>query len=150
MMNLPGTHVLLGKIPNLAQNFLAHDSIMGKRGRLRDHIGGKMSDIDNKALTSLRIFRKFINRTETADGRVSYDAEAVVSRECYELWLTSRKVIPPRPEKAFQRSLSAHLGSVDGRLPFSAEEEAAILKAIRRKGHQNQVRSYGFPIERVS
>jgi len=27
-MNLPGTHVLLGKIPNLAQNFLAHESII--------------------------------------------------------------------------------------------------------------------------
>jgi hypothetical protein len=37
------------------------------------------------------------------------------------------------PEKAFQRALSSHICGVEGRLPFTAAEETAILAVVRRK-----------------
>jgi len=79
---------------------------------------------DQKALTSLRVFRKFIKPVKIVrDGKevIELDASMVVSKECYELWLSSRKSPPPKPERAFQRALSAHLGALDGRTPFERE-----------------------------
>ena len=74
---------------------------------------------DKKALTSLRVFRKFITKQTLPNGESELDASQVVSRECFELWLKTRKTPPPCPEKAFQRALSAHIGGVDGRSPFT-------------------------------
>ena len=70
-------------------------------------------------IRSMRVFREFIKRTHNRDGSDSIDASGVVSRECYDLWVATRKQLPPNPEKAFQRSLSAHVTGVDGRVPFT-------------------------------
>ena len=69
-----------------------------------------------------------------ADGTVDYDASQVVSRQCYEAWLVSRRMIPKVPEKIFQRTLTAHLTAADTRQPFHPKEEAAILATLRSKG----------------
>lgn len=63
----------------------------------------------------------------------SFDAQGVISEECYKHWMQSRKTLPSCPEKSFQRTLSAHLTGVDGRTPFRKEEEIAILSVIRKK-----------------
>jgi hypothetical protein len=84
-------------------------------------------------MTSMRVFREFIKRIPHKDGSESVDATDVISRECYDLWISTRKTLPPNPEKAFQRSLSAHVTGVDGRVPFTPQEEDAVLKVLRRK-----------------
>jgi len=73
----------------------------------------------SRFLSSMKVFREFIKRTQTSDGNEIIDANGVVSRECYDLWMNTRKILPPNPEKAFQRSLSAHVTGVDGRVPFT-------------------------------
>lgn len=83
---------------------------------------------DQKALTSIRVFRKFIKRVKEqvpSENESEFqfmevlNADGVVSKECYALWLKTRKTLPSDPQKVFQRSLSGHLGAVDGRLPFT-------------------------------
>lgn len=78
--------------------------------------------------TSIQVFRDFLRRLP--DG--SIDASEVTSPECFEAWLRLRPY-RTQPEKAFRRSLTGHLTGVDGRIPFTQEEEEAILKVIRRK-----------------
>ena len=81
----------------------------------------------------MRVFREFLTRSINNDGKEAVDAANVVSRECYDLWVSTRKVLPPNPEKAFQRALSAHITGVDGRVAFTPAEEEAILKVLRKK-----------------
>jgi len=81
----------------------------------------------NKQETSIKIFRRFIKVTRMSADEVVYDASLVFSRNCYETWLSNRTLAPSKPERVFQRSLSSHITSVDGRQPFSPKEEEAIL-----------------------
>lgn len=80
---------------------------------------------------SILLFKGFVVRA--VDGSV-LDASGVNSRRCYLAWLE----IQGRPEtdqeaKRFQRVLSNHICGVDGRNPFDAEEELAILAHVRLK-----------------
>lgn len=87
-------------------------------------------DLDSSKATSLKVFRKFL--VYNPDGTI--DASKIHSRDCYEMWLASRKTdFLVDPEKNFQRTLSSHLTAVDGRTPFEPTEEAAILEVIRKK-----------------
>lgn len=102
---------------------------------------------DRGKTTSLKIFRKFFTRR--ADGTL--DASGILSIECYLAWMASRKGDIPRPERQFQRTISSHLTALDGRVPFSPEEEAAVLQVMRRKaiwpcfvGNEQQVGIRGF------
>jgi len=94
---------------------------------------GQQQAAVNKQETSIKIFRRFLKATRVNADEVVYDASAVVSRECYEAWLSNRAAAPSEPERVFQRSLSSHVTSVDGRQPFSPKEEEAILKVLRKK-----------------
>ena len=80
--------------------------------------------------TSLQILRAFLH--VLPDGTV--DASQIHSPQCYAAWLASRGTQPCEAEaRKFQRSLSNHLGGVDGRSPFDPEEEQAIMLVLRRK-----------------
>lgn len=79
--------------------------------------------------TSLQIFRAFISRE--SDG--SLDASGVISRECFEVWCKSRKGEIANAERQFQRTLSAHLSALDGRSPFTSEEERAVMAQVRKR-----------------
>lgn len=81
--------------------------------------------------TSISIFRSFLQKSPK-NGTIQ-SALGVISKECYELWLKTRKFPSKSPEKAFQRALSGHVCGVDGRVPFTQEEEVEILKVLRRK-----------------
>jgi len=83
--------------------------------------------------TSIRVFRRFITSHKASDGTVVLDASKIISKECYQTWLEKRLVVTSEPERTFQRSLTAHLTSSDGRQPFLPDEEAAILKVVRVK-----------------
>ena len=67
------------------------------------------------------------------DGHIIYDARQVNSAACYQDWVATRGSLPADPEKTFQRSLTAHVTGSDGRQPFSADEEEAILRVLRIK-----------------
>lgn len=62
------------------------------------------------------------------------DATNLISRECYECWLSSQgKVDCDKEGFKFRRALSNHLCGVDGRTPFTQQEEDAILQVLRKK-----------------
>jgi hypothetical protein len=82
--------------------------------------------------TSIKIFSRYIHEVTDAEGKVHLDASAVTSRQCFEDWKENRKSAGDY-EKGFQRSLTAHLTKSDGRRPFTAEEEAAVLLVVRQK-----------------
>jgi len=65
------------------------------------------------------VVHKVVDDPTTGSLKEVLNADAITSRECYELWLRTRKQPPANPEKAFQRSLSAHLAATDGRSPFT-------------------------------
>ncbi|KAH9252283.1 hypothetical protein BASA81_009885 [Batrachochytrium salamandrivorans] len=79
---------------------------------------------------SMAVFRSFIVARE--DG--SLDASGILSRECYLTWLAIRKHVESDQEaRRYQRTLSSHIGGVDGRLPFDRREEEAVLLVVRQK-----------------
>ena len=67
------------------------------------------------------------------DGSAHIDAERLISRACYEDWLSTRSHIPNEPEKTFQRILTSCVTGTDGRTPFTPAEEAAVLVQIRQQ-----------------
>lgn len=83
----------------------------------------------DERLTSLKVFRRYFVTRE--DG--SLDASRLLSRECYLAWRDSRKKEIPSPETQFQRSLSSHVTSLDGRVPFTEAEEVAVLREVRKR-----------------
>ena len=95
------------------------------------------------AMTSIRVFRSYIKKYP--DGTL--DASGIISAECYRAWLSTRKQNTQFKEKAFQRALTGHLTGVDGRSPFLADEEQAILKVLRKRQRwpcfENSTTRYG-------
>ena len=78
-----------------------------------------------KKLYSFEVFMSFVDASGGAD--------AVLSKDCYDMWVNSRNNPPKEPEESFRRALTAHLCGLDGRRPFPREVEANILKIIRQK-----------------
>lgn len=79
---------------------------------------------------SLRVFREHMARRP--DGAL--DASGVISRASYLRWLDTRSARESDVEaKRFYRTLTNQVSGVDGRSPFTAEEEAALLREFRRK-----------------
>ena len=94
------------------------------------------STANHQKPTSMSTFRKYIRLVpDPADpSRGSLDASEIVSKACYEEWMSAREYdCADHAGKTFQRALTGHISASDGRLPFSPEEEAAILKVIRAK-----------------
>ena len=58
-------------------------------------------------------------------------ADGIISRECYEDWLSTRSCVPAEPERTFQRILTCTVTGTDGRQSFTPEEEATVLKQLR-------------------
>jgi len=81
----------------------------------------------------MNIFRRHIVITEQPDGTRHVDAEDMISRACYEDWLSTRSRIPAEPEKTFQRILTSTVSGTDGRQPFTPEQETTVLKQLRVK-----------------
>jgi hypothetical protein len=80
---------------------------------------------------SIHTFRSFL--VVLPDGTV--DASRIHSRECYSQWLANRSLSqdPDLEIRKFQRALSNHISGSDSRVPFSLEEECAILQVLRLK-----------------
>jgi len=83
--------------------------------------------------SSIKVFRRHMKAIAMPDGSVLVDSTGVVSRACYEDWLSTRPHATSAPEKRFQRTLTCSVSRTDGRRPFSALEEASVLKQLRMK-----------------
>ncbi|KAH9256377.1 hypothetical protein BASA81_005634 [Batrachochytrium salamandrivorans] len=83
--------------------------------------------------SSMGVFLEFLHPVLDANGDLErVDASQIVSKACFDRWLLARKIVPTKPEKSFQRTLSAHLTGLDGRSPFEPMQEAAILEVLRK------------------
>lgn len=79
------------------------------------------------------VFLEFLQPVLDENGDFErVDASQIVSKACFDRWLLARKIVPTKPEKSFQRTLSAHITGLDGRSPFEPMQEAAILEVLRK------------------
>lgn len=103
-------------------------------------------------MTAMEIFHEFTHYYKDEHGNLFVDASGIISRECYEKWLASRKQVPARPEETFRKSILCHCTSSDGgSAPFAPEVEAALLTILRQPGKvwpcfQGQLDKHGKPI----
>lgn len=106
----------------------------------------------NGRMTAMEIFHNFTKWYSDEFGTLYVDASGIISRACYEQWLSSRKKLPARPEETFRKSILCHCTSSDGgSAPFPPEVEYALLKLLRQPGRvwpcfQGQVDKNGKPV----
>uniref|UniRef100_A0A7S2RUA7 Uncharacterized protein n=1 Tax=Mucochytrium quahogii TaxID=96639 RepID=A0A7S2RUA7_9STRA len=62
------------------------------------------------------------------------DTAGILSRECFEMWLRTRKELPKEPERAFHKAIHDHLRGMHGRRPFHPAVEADLLIRVRKRG----------------
>jgi len=66
--------------------------------------------------------------------REKVDATGILSRECFEAWVTSRRSKPRSPEDAFRKTVISYVTVADGRsTPLSPEIEADLLRHLRKR-----------------
>eukprot|EP00924_Labyrinthula_sp_SR-Ha-C_P007689 maker-scaffold_28-snap-gene-0.33-mRNA-1 protein AED:0.08 eAED:0.45 QI:0/0/0.5/1/1/1/2/526/299 len=91
--------------------------------------------------TSMKIFAAFIDRNEEGD----LISENILSKECFDHWLSSRSSSVKFPVGAFKRTISSHLRAVDGRVPFDADVEESLLKEYRKQDkHGYRIDPFSF------
>uniref|UniRef100_A0A7S3PJ81 Uncharacterized protein n=1 Tax=Aplanochytrium stocchinoi TaxID=215587 RepID=A0A7S3PJ81_9STRA len=101
-----------------------------RKRRLAHGTGYHKKDSEAKViLTSMQVFLMFVKYNEHGQC----DASTVISKECFNKWVKTRKDKPKCPEESFRRALTAHLVGRDLRRPFPAEAETSILQVIRQK-----------------
>mmetsp|Transcript_9437 Transcript_9437/g.15424 ORF Transcript_9437/g.15424 Transcript_9437/m.15424 type:complete len:217 (+) Transcript_9437:230-880(+) len=77
-------------------------------------------------ITSYQVFLYFA--TESQECGVA----RVLSKECYETWLATRRVVPDSAHEVFRRHITAHLTGTRKRCPFPQEIEADLLQVVRK------------------
>ncbi|KAH9254866.1 hypothetical protein BASA81_007116 [Batrachochytrium salamandrivorans] len=87
--------------------------------------------------TSLAVFRSFLTFSSSSGANEDdvVDASQITSKACYQAWLLAQRKFEEHASdpKKFHRALTNHVSGVDGRHPFEAGEEAAILCELRKK-----------------
>lgn len=61
------------------------------------------------------------------------DASRILSKECYDKWVATRRSKLKQPQESFRRVLTAHVCGLDGRRPFPVDVEKSLLKALRKR-----------------
>eukprot|EP00924_Labyrinthula_sp_SR-Ha-C_P013483 maker-scaffold_5-snap-gene-4.5-mRNA-1 protein AED:0.01 eAED:0.01 QI:139/1/1/1/0.25/0.2/5/137/351 len=89
-------------------------------------INPKLASRSTKYLSSYEVFMYFA--PEDPNGR-----SRILSKECFEMWVGTRRNGVKRPEHSFRKALIAHLSGKDGRRPFTQSVENIVLREIRRK-----------------
>ena len=84
--------------------------------------------VKHKEVSSFKVFMEFV---EYKNGKVN--AAGILSSDCYQKWIMSRRKHPLKPQEAFRRALTAHCRGVDGRRPFPEKVEASLLVELRKK-----------------
>lgn len=86
-----------------------------------------------KEISSYKIFQTYVKYKYDLNSELKCDATEILSKDCYQKWLISRRNYPKKPEEAFRRALTAHVRGVDGRRPFLPEIEESLLCELRKK-----------------
>lgn len=76
---------------------------------------------------------KLFNRYITRNSEGSVDVSRILSKECYDEWLITRKKKPKTPPSAFRKAVTGHCRGDKGLKPFPKDVEAAVLKIIRKR-----------------
>ncbi|CAK9028542.1 Nitrate reductase NADH [Durusdinium trenchii] len=104
---------------------------------------------DNSSLDVFMSFCKYF-QSATNPGEIKVEAEAIISRDCYEMWLKTRQRALKKPEESFRKTVTAHCTGTDGRKPFPVEVERSILVQLRKQMvwpcFQNRLSSRGEKI----
>eukprot|EP00924_Labyrinthula_sp_SR-Ha-C_P001607 maker-scaffold_18-snap-gene-3.0-mRNA-1 protein AED:0.00 eAED:0.00 QI:193/1/1/1/1/1/5/755/333 len=97
----------------------------------------EMSILANKDLniTSMAVFRKFV----VHDNNGTLVKESILSRECFELWIQTRKRSVKHPKDSFRRVITAHIRGADDRTPFCEQVEKSLLKKLRMVDHSGDL-----------
>mmetsp|Transcript_12863 Transcript_12863/g.16712 ORF Transcript_12863/g.16712 Transcript_12863/m.16712 type:complete len:259 (+) Transcript_12863:458-1234(+) len=74
---------------------------------------------------SFKVFMSFL----AEDG----DASPILSKKCYDTWVSTRKGTLKQPQESFRRVLTAHVCGMDGRRPFPEDVENSLLKVLRKR-----------------
>ena len=110
--------------------FLQTDSRVGINGFRAQGYHEKMNSLRNYGhsnlershfLSSYEIFVNFANKNQ------------VLSKECYEMWVATRRNGVRNAEFSFRKALIAHLTGKDGRRPFPPGIERIVLHELRKK-----------------
>eukprot|EP00924_Labyrinthula_sp_SR-Ha-C_P010599 snap_masked-scaffold_61-processed-gene-0.36-mRNA-1 protein AED:1.00 eAED:1.00 QI:0/-1/0/0/-1/1/1/0/265 len=103
----------------------------------------------SKTMLSYKVFLSFYDAEKKS-------AEKMVSKDCFEKWVNTRKNKLKQPEESFRRVLTAHVCGLDGRKPFPEAVEKSLLVELRKrqvwscfKGTKSTIgvrgfRNYGF------
>jgi len=59
--------------------------------------------------------------------------ERILSKECYNTWLKSRKYRSKKPWECYRDAIIGHIRGKNGRRPFPKDVERSLLKNLRRK-----------------
>jgi len=108
-------------------------SLKRKRSSDSSSVGSETSNVSSKGcreFKSIQVFSKYIMRDEVTG---ECEASKILSQECYEDWVRSRRKLPQKPPEAFRRALTAHVRGVDGRKPFPEDVEQSLLRELRKK-----------------
>mmetsp|Transcript_9547 Transcript_9547/g.15638 ORF Transcript_9547/g.15638 Transcript_9547/m.15638 type:complete len:572 (-) Transcript_9547:52-1767(-) len=89
----------------------------------------------NGGKTSLEVFLRFVTITPDPEDSSNeiVDASKVLDKEGFQYWLETRRGSLKYPEESFRRSVTAHVTGLDGRKPFPANVEAALLRELRKQ-----------------
>eukprot|EP00924_Labyrinthula_sp_SR-Ha-C_P004057 snap_masked-scaffold_3-processed-gene-12.19-mRNA-1 protein AED:1.00 eAED:1.00 QI:0/0/0/0/1/1/2/0/140 len=78
-------------------------------------------------LTSYEVFQTFVIR----DNNQVLIHENIISKECYQYWLSCRRRTILHPEDSFRRIVISHTRGSDGRSPFEEDVETSLLNKLR-------------------
>ena len=81
------------------------------------------------ATSALSVFRNYIKYN--SDGKL--DVSGILTKECFDEWLTTRASEPKNLEEAFRKAVVGHCQGLWGRKPFPYKIEVELLKLLRKR-----------------
>mmetsp|Transcript_22986 Transcript_22986/g.28219 ORF Transcript_22986/g.28219 Transcript_22986/m.28219 type:complete len:437 (-) Transcript_22986:101-1411(-) len=90
---------------------------------------GKLNRVFARKKSSYQVFKEFFPRKENGEA----DASRILSKECFDEWVSSRIPRPQKPEEGFRSAITGHLAGTGRRQPFPADIEETLLRIVRKK-----------------
>mmetsp|Transcript_16270 Transcript_16270/g.19021 ORF Transcript_16270/g.19021 Transcript_16270/m.19021 type:complete len:138 (-) Transcript_16270:586-999(-) len=82
-----------------------------------------------KFKTAYEVFMDFVVYLPSGEVKT----EKMLSKECYNAWLKSRRSQPKKPQKSFRKALLEHVCAKNSRKQFPKEVERSLLKHLRQR-----------------
>lgn len=88
----------------------------------------RFEGIKMAGVKSSTVFQEFMT-LDPFTNKIS--GHGIITAECFQRWMSTRKNKIKHPEDSFRRTLLAHIRGSDGRRPFPEEVESSILQKLR-------------------